>query len=78
MSQPSKLRTGSQLDQHQVAAERAAQTVGPVRTFETPEELLREDAARTKVPPQVAERLAKSLEDQPKPPVSWWRRWLGS
>ncbi len=42
--------------------------------FATVEELLRYDAAQTKVPPSIAERLDKSLESEPKPTRSLWRR----
>lgn len=46
--------------------------------FDSPEALLRHDAARTPVPPHLAHRLSDSLNDQPPPPPSsWWRRLLG-
>lgn len=45
--------------------------------FASAEELLRYDAAQTKVPPSVAERLDKSLQNEPKPTRSLWRRLLG-
>ena len=47
------------------------------REFTTAEELLRHDAAQTKVPPSVAERLDKSLQNEPKPTRSLWRRLTG-
>ena len=47
------------------------------REFTTAEELLRHDAAQTKVPPSVAERLDKSLQNEPKPMRSLWRRLTG-
>lgn len=44
--------------------------------FETPEALLRHDAANTPVPPQVAERLRASLDAEPVKPASWWSRFF--
>jgi hypothetical protein len=46
------------------------------REFATAEELLRHDAARTEVPPVIAERLTKSLQHLPRPSKTWWQRWL--
>ena len=43
--------------------------------FQTPEELLRFDAANTPVPPLVAERLQQSIDAEP--PKPWWKRLLG-
>lgn len=43
------------------------------RTFDTPEDLLRYDAARTELPDKIADRLAESMAATPQP---WWRRWL--
>jgi hypothetical protein len=45
--------------------------------FATPEDLLRHDARQTLVPPGIAERLGKTIQNEPKPERSWWRRWLG-
>jgi len=42
--------------------------------FATAEELLRHDAAKTDVPPVIAERLSRSLQNLPGPARSWWRR----
>lgn len=53
----------------------AASSGGQVATeFATTEELLRHDAARTEVPPVIAERLSKSIEHLPRPSRSWWQR----
>lgn len=49
----------------------------PAREFASVEELLRCDAKQTAVPPAIAQRLARSLQNQPRRPRSWWRRWLG-
>ena len=50
---------------------------GSVREFSSVEELLRYDAKQTGVPPAIAERLGRSLQNESYPPRSWWRRWLG-
>ncbi len=44
--------------------------------FATPEDLLRHDAKEVSVPPEIAERLARSLQSEPRPARSWWRRFL--
>jgi hypothetical protein len=45
--------------------------------FAHAEELIRHDAARTPVPPGVADRLRASLATEPVKPTAWWRRLLG-
>ncbi len=69
MKQESKHKSG---EQEQLAAPSAQQLVA--RDFATAEELLRSDAARTDVPPVIAERLSKSIQGLPRPSRSWWRR----
>ena len=63
-------------EQEQLSEVNAQQT--SAREFATTEELLRHDASQTNVPPAIAERLARSIENEPKPERSWWRRMLGS
>ena len=63
-------------EQEQVSATESQQT--SAREFASTEELLRDDASQTTVPPEIAERLARSIENEPKPERSWWRRMLGS
>ncbi len=63
-------------EQEQVSGTELQQT--SAREFASPEELLRHDANQTPVPPAIAERLAQSLQNEPKPERSWWRRMLGS
>ena len=46
------------------------------REFATATELLRHDAAQTELPPVIAERLTRSIQDLPRPPHTWWHRWL--
>jgi hypothetical protein len=46
--------------------------------FATAEELLRYDAAQTKVPPGIAQRLQKSAAGiRPPGSRSWWKNLLG-
>ena len=45
--------------------------------FASAEEMLRHDAGQTPVPPAVAERLQRSLEQEPKPARSLWQRLFG-
>ncbi len=46
------------------------------KEFADPDELLRFDAAQTSVPPEVAQRLRKSLGDAPTK-GAWWKKLLG-
>jgi len=47
------------------------------REFASAEEMLRHDAAQTEVPPAIAQRLAESIQKEPKPPRSLWQRLTG-
>lgn len=62
-------------EQQQVAEAQAKQA--EAREFETAEELLRHDAGQTQVPPAVAKRLDESIQREPKPAKSWWKRITG-
>jgi len=44
------------------------------REFASVEEVLRHDAGQTVVPPGIAERLARSVQNVPPPERSWWQR----
>jgi hypothetical protein len=59
-------------EQEQVANQSSQQSAA--REFATTEELFRHDAAQTDVPPIIAERLSKSIQNLPRPSRSWWRR----
>ena len=72
MKQQSKL---SQEQQQQTGTQQTQATAG--REFASPEEMLRFDAAQTAVPPDIAERLKKSVGAEAKPGQSWWRRFFG-
>jgi negative regulator of sigma E activity len=74
-------RPTSKLNQHQleqsIVQEQSVQQQTALE-FDTAEEVLRHDAGQTPVPAAVAERLQKSIENEPRPARSWWRRVLGS
>ena len=61
-------------EQEQLASKTSQQTTA--REFATAEELLRHDAAKTEVPPVIAERLTKSIQNLPRPSKTWWERLL--
>ena len=63
-------------EQAQLAETKSQQT--PAREFASAEELLRHEASQTTVPPAIAERLSQSLQQEPKPERSWWKRLLNS
>jgi hypothetical protein len=48
------------------------------REFSSVDEMLRQDAKTVTVPPAIEQRLSRSVRNEPKPAVSWWRRLLGS
>ena len=48
-----------------------------VREFGSVEELLRHDAAQTRVPSELAARVRDSVAREPAPQTGWWRRLLG-
>lgn len=70
-------RPTSKLNQRQ-HEETTSQQQGAQETatleFAAAEEMLRHDATQTPVPPGVAERLQKSVANEPKPERSWWQR----
>jgi hypothetical protein len=63
-------------EQEQLSETQSQQT--SAREFASAEDLLRHDASQTTVPPAIAERLSQSLQNEPKPERSWWRRLMGS
>ena len=73
MKEQNKFSTGRHQEQ---AAESQAANSGSVE-FQSPEELLRHDAAQTAVPPEIARRLSQSIAQSPPPRRPWWRRLLG-
>ncbi|HEX3987896.1 MAG TPA: hypothetical protein VHZ30_00610 [Verrucomicrobiae bacterium] len=73
MKQQSKLTTGQK---QELSAEAQLASTNELR-FENAEELLRHDAARTPVPPEIAKRLNKSVAELPPQRKPWWRRIFG-
>jgi hypothetical protein len=65
----------SGLEQEQEQTTQARQTQG--REFESPEDLLRYDAAQTAPPPTVERRLKESVEKEAPLNRPWWKRLLG-
>lgn len=65
----------SQEEQQQVSETRSQQKTS-AREFGSVEELLRYDAKQTNVPPEIAQRLGRFLQNEPRPTRSWWRRWF--
>jgi hypothetical protein len=63
-------------EQEQLAAKTSQQLTAV--EFATTEELFRHDAAKIDVPPVIAERLSKSVQNLPRPSRSWWRRMFNS
>jgi len=59
-------------EQEQLTEVKAQQT--SAREFASVEEVLRHDASQTVVPPGVAERLARSVQNVPPPERTWWQR----
>ena len=73
MKQEKKLSSHEQ----QVSEVQSGQTRQTIREFASPDELLRFDRQQTMVPPEIAQRLGQSLQNEPRAPKPWWRRWLG-
>lgn len=69
MKRQMKLTPQEQSQQH--AAGEQEQTA---REYSSADELLRDDASHTEVPPAVAERLRQSAAGLPAPARSWWKR----
>ncbi len=71
------MKQQSKLSQEQQNAEtqQTRQTAG--REFASVDEMIRFDAAQTVVPPEIARRLKKSTDAEPKPDQTWWRRFFG-
>jgi hypothetical protein len=70
-------KKSSQLRQQeqQASAEAIHATRSAGQEFASVEEMLRFDAARTDLPASIASRLQQSVQAEPKPKHSWWRRW---
>jgi hypothetical protein len=71
MKHESKLTSHEQARLEEVKAQQTT-----AREFTSVEEVLRHDAGQTVVPPGIAERLARSVQNVPPPERAWWQRWL--
>lgn len=61
--------------QEQIVAQESQQIA---KEFASPDEMLRYDAARVVLPPEIAERLQKSSGKIHRPPVRrWWHNLFG-
>jgi transcription initiation factor TFIID subunit TAF12 len=75
MKNRSKLSQDQQQSEQQSAAQENRQQN---QEFATSEEMMRFDASGTEVPPQIAERLKRSLSDMAPPARrSWWKNIFG-
>jgi len=75
-AEQSRLRQEQREEQKSEQVQGSAQDEG--KEFATVEELLRYDSAQNPVPPEVAERLGRTLANEPKPEKPWYKRILGS
>ena len=73
-AEQSKLRQEAEQEQQQI---QSAVNQGTVKEFATVDDLLRYDSEQNPVPAEVAERLGKSLEAEPKPEQPWYRKLFG-
>jgi hypothetical protein len=75
-AEQSKLR--QQAEQEQASAQvQNTLNQGQVKEFATVDDLLRYDSEQNPVPGEVAERLGKSLEAEPKPEQPWYKKLFG-
>jgi hypothetical protein len=51
--------------------------ISSAQDFKSVEEMLQADAAQTDVPGRIAEKLNRSIAQEPAPGKSWWRRLFG-
>ena len=77
MNPPKKLTARQKFEQQQQSLSGQQTRSSLPLEFASVDEMLRHDALHTPVPPQVGHRLAKSLENEPAPPTSWWKRLFG-
>lgn len=74
MKQRLKHETGEEMEEESSLDQRTEEAL----TFDTPEAMLRYDAAHTPVPPQMRERVMQSISEEPVEanPRPWWKRWM--
>jgi hypothetical protein len=61
-------------EEQQQVSETQTQSQQTIHEFATPEEMLRVDLKQTKTPERVAERLSRSVKNQPGLARPWWKR----
>ena len=77
MNPPKKLTSQQKTgEQQELTAQTQTQAQRQIE-FQNVEDLLRHDALNTPVPESIADRLQHSLDQNPPPPRSWWRRLFG-
>ena len=74
---PSPSRLQHRQQPEETAGQQAASEAQSPQEFASVEDLLRYDASQVVPPPAIAERLQASLETEPPPKRSWWRRFCG-
>jgi hypothetical protein len=74
-AEQSKLRQHA--EQEQAAQVQSTLNHGEVKEFATVDDLLRYDSEQNPVPGDVAERLGKSLDAEPKPEQPWYKKLFG-
>ena len=72
--EPKKSRFEKKQDVEQESQSRSERTE---KVFESPEEMLRFDAAQIVLPGRIEERLKDSLAREPEIRGSWWKRLFG-
>ena len=77
MNPPKRLTTQHKQEEQQETTARQDQQTQPGQEFNTVDEMLRHDALHTPVPPEVARRLEKSLQEEAPASSPWWKRWMG-
>ena len=75
-AEQSRLRQEQREEQKSQEVQGSAQGEG--KEFATVEELLRYDSEQNPVPAEVAERLGRTLANEPKQEKPWYKRILGS
>jgi hypothetical protein len=74
----SKLRHEQQSESEGEGASKENQTEQNAKEFATVDDLLRFDSEQNPAPPEIAERLNRSIGAEPKPSRSWFKRIFGS
>ena len=74
MKQHSKLR---QNEQQETTQQQHSEQKSEAKEFSSVDEMLRYDAAQTAVPPHVADKINRSIANEPQQSSSWWKRLMG-